>query len=261
MRSLAIGATGMLAQQMNVEVISNNIANMTTTGFKRQRAEFQDLLYQNVTRPGVSSSDVGTVVPAGIQLGLGVQAAGVYRMHDQGSLTVTGSSFDLAINGKGYFEIELPNGESAYTRAGSLQVAQDGTIVSINGYRMGQGLAIPPDATTIDINESGEVWVKLDGQEDPVNIGQLELARFPNDAGLESIGTNLYKATPASGPVSIGTPGSVGFGTITQGALEQSNVNVVSEVTNLIAAQRAYEMNSKIIRTTDEMMANMNQLR
>jgi flagellar basal-body rod protein FlgG len=261
MRSLNIGATGMLAQQLNVEVISNNIANMNTTGFKRHRAEFQDLLYQNLRRVGSASSDAGTIVPTGVQLGLGVKSAAIYRMSGQGNIMQTENPLDLAINGRGFLMVELPTGETAYTRAGSLQLSPDGDIVTADGYIVQPGITVPSDAVAISVNESGEVYVDLDGQVAPVRVGQLELANFANEAGLDAIGQNLLLETAASGSASVATPGSAGFGRIVQGALETSNVNVVSEITSLITAQRAYEMNSKVIESSDEMMRTVTQLR
>lgn len=261
MRSLNIGATGMLAQQLNVEVISNNIANMNTTGFKRHRAEFQDLLYQNLRRVGSASSDAGTIVPTGVQLGLGVKSAAIYRISGQGNIMQTENPLDLAINGRGFLMVELPSGETAYTRAGSLQLSPDGDIVTADGYIVQPGITVPTDAVSISVNESGEVYVDLDGQVAPVRVGQLELANFANEAGLDAIGQNLLLETAASGQASVATPGSAGFGLIIQGALETSNVNVVSEITSLITAQRAYEMNSKVIESSDEMMRTVTQLR
>ena len=261
MRSLSIAATGMLAQQTNVEVISNNIANMNTTGFKKRRAEFQDLLYQNDRPVGSTSSDIGTIVPAGVQVGLGVRTAAVYRISEQGNMAVTDNPLDLAISGEGYFQIELPSGDTAYSRAGSFQLSAEGEIVTADGYRLTPSIVIPQDATAIAINTSGEVLVNLDGQVDPQNVGQLQLARFANEAGLESIGNNFFKQTPASGAATTSTAGSTGFGTILQGFLETSNVNVVQEITNLINAQRAYEMNSKVIQASDEMLSTVNRLR
>lgn len=260
MRSLSIGATGMLAQQTNVEVISNNIANMTTSGFKQQRAEFQDLLYQNIRRPGSQSSDAGTIVPTGIQIGAGVKTAAVYRIHTQGSIVITGNELDLAINGKGFYQIEMPDGTTSYTRAGSFQLNADGQIVTSDGYTLLPGLTIPQGTTDITIDASGQVQAKIDGQTDPQTVGQIELADFPNEAGLESLGNNLYRETPASGAPVTGIPGVDGLGTIEQGSIEQSNVNVVSEITSLITAQRAYEMNSRVIKTSDEMMGSLSQL-
>lgn len=261
MKSLSIGATGMLAQQLNVEVISNNIANMTTTGFKRQRAEFQDLLYQNMRRVGSTSSDAGTIVPSGVQIGAGVKTAAVYRINEQGNINPTGNVLDLAINGQGYFQINLPSGDTAYTRAGSLQLDPQGQIVTADGYIVQPGLTVPQNAVGITVNPTGEVLVKLDGQVAPQNIGQLQLAVFPNPAGLEAVGDNLFLETPASGQAITGNPGAPGFGRVIQESLETSNVNIVSEITSLITAQRAYEMNSKVISTTDQMMQSVTQLR
>jgi flagellar basal-body rod protein FlgG len=261
MKSLDIAATGMLAQQLNVEVISNNIANMTTTGYKRQRAEFQDLLYQDLRRVGSESSDAGTVVPSGIQLGLGVQPAAVYRIVEQGNLTITENPFDLAINGRGYFTVELPSGDTGYTRAGSFQVSPDGEMVTADGYILQPGATIPSDAVSVTINANGMVSARVGGSTVEQQVGQIELANFPNEAGLEGLGDNLFLETAASGTATVGNPGATGFGTLKQGALETSNVNVVNEITNLIAAQRAYEMNSKVIQASDEMMASTTQLR
>ncbi len=259
--TLDIGATGMLAQQLNVDVISNNIANMTTTGYKRQRAEFQDLLYQTKVRPGSNSSDQGTIVPAGIQQGLGVKAGSVYRINEQGALQMTGNELDVANKGEGYFQITLPTGETGYTRDGSFQLDATGQMVTSEGFLLQPGLTIPDDAIDITINGSGEVLVKIEGQTALTNVGQIELALFPNDAGLDAIGDNLFIETQASGAAIVGNPGEVGYGALEQGALETSNVNVVQEITSLIQAQRAYEMNSKVIQTGDEMLSTITQMR
>ncbi len=261
MRSLNIAATGMLAQQLNVEVISNNIANMNTTGFKRQRAEFQDLLYQDQERVGSASSDTGTIVPAGIQVGVGVKTAAVYRITEQGNLVSTGNDFDIAIQGRGLFQTTLPNGNTAYTRAGSFQLSPNGTIVTPDGYTVAPGITIPTTASTVTINANGQVLASIPGQTEPQNVGQLILVNFANEAGLAPQGDNLLLETPASGTPVTGTPGSTGFGTVLQGFLETANVNVVQEVTNLITAQRAYEMNSKVIQASDEMLRTITQLR
>lgn len=261
MRSLNIAATGMLAQQTNVEVISNNIANMNTTAYTRRRPEFSDLLYQNLRRVGASSSDAGTIVPSGVQLGLGVKTAAVYRITEQGSVQSTDNALDVAVQGKGYFQIRLPSGETAYTRAGSFQLSPQGEIVTHEGYTVLPGIAVPNDATGITINNSGQVMIKRDGTTDQAVVGQVQLAVFPNEAGLEARGDNLYMETPASGAAAVANPGSAGYGTLLQGYLETSNVNVVSEITNLISAQRAYEMNSKVISTSDEMMNTINQMK
>ena len=261
MKALSIAATGMLAQQTNVDVIANNIANMTTTGYKRQRPEFQDLLYQNLEQIGATSSDAGTILPSGVQLGVGVKTAAVYRITGQGNLVSTGNTLDLAIQGKGYFTIALPSGGQAYTRAGTFQLSPQGEIVTLDGFTVSPGITVPAEARSININASGEVEVTLDGQVVPQNVGQLELATFPNEAGLEAIGENLCLQSPASGQVGTSTPGSAGYGTLQQGFLETSNVDAVSEITSLINAQRAYELNSKVITTADEMMAAVSQLR
>ena len=261
MRSLDIAATGMLAQQLNVDVISNNIANMNTTGYKRQRAEFQDLLYQNLRRVGSASSEAGTIVPSGIQLGVGVKPAAIYRMTGQGSLSITDNPLDLAVNGQGYFQVELPSGDTAYTRSGTFQISADGEIVTADGYMVQPGITIPSNAIGVSVNSSGQISVNLDGQIQDQIVGQLELATFPNPPGLDAVGKNLFLETTASGQASTGTPGSAGFGTIEQGALEAANVDVVTEITNLIRAQRAYEMNSRVIQAADEMMSSVAQLR
>ena len=261
MRALRTAATGMSAQQLNVEVISNNIANMNTVGFKRQRAEFQDLLYQNVERMGAQSSATGTVVPTGIQIGSGVKAGSVYRITEQGSPTATGNTFDLAIDGRGYFQILMPSGDMAYTRAGNFAVNGEGLLVTDDGYAVQPEISIPQDARDVIISPGGQVQVLTDGDPAPQIVGQLELAQFFNEAGLEAIGDNLFLETAASGPANIGAPGEVGFGQLMQGYTEASNVDAVSEITALIGAQRAYEMNSKVISTADEMLAAAAQVK
>jgi len=261
MRSLSIAATGMLAQQQNVEVISNNIANMNTTAYMRRRTEFQDLIYQNLRRVGSTSSDAGTIVPSGVQLGLGVKLAAVYRIHEQGNLTSTDNTFDLAVQGSGFFQIQMPDGSTAYTRDGSFQLSPTGQIVTHDGNLLIPNITINPNAIDVTINPTGEVLQKLQAQVTPTTAGTITLAKFPNDAGLEAVGNNLYLETPASGTATAQTPGTNGYGTILQGFLETSNVNAVSEVSELISAQRAYEMNSKVIQTSDEMMGTLNQLR
>lgn len=261
MRSLDIGATGMLAQQLNVDVISNNIANMTTSGYKRQRAAFQDLIYQNIDSPGSTSSDSGTTVPTGLQLGLGVRTGAVYRLHEQGAIQITENPLDLAITGEGYFQIQLPSGDTAYTRDGTFQINENGEIVTVQGFTVDPGITIPADAINIDISPEGEVLVSQPGTTTTANVGQLQLAGFVNPAGLEAVGDNLFLETDASGSPTTGNPGQEEFGRIQQGALEQSNVNVVEEITELITAQRAYELNSNVISTSDEMLQTVNQLR
>jgi flagellar basal-body rod protein FlgG len=261
MRSLAIGATGMLAQQMNVDSISNNIANMTTTGYKRTRLEFKDLMYQNIDRPGSTSSATGTIVPTGLALGLGVRPAATYRIQEQGTLEQTGNDLDWAISGRGFFQIELPNGETAYTRAGAFQTNGDGEIVTSEGYRVLPGFTVPTDALYVEVNSVGEVSVKMPAQTTMQVLGQLEIVDFVNPAGLEATGDTMFLQTEASGQPIAANPGTDNLGTIRQAMLEQSNVDSVKEITLLISAQRAYEMNSNVIRTSDEMMDTVNQLR
>lgn len=261
MKALSTAATGMQAQQLNVEVISNNIANLNTTGYKRRRAEFQDLLYQNIERVGTNTSDAGSISPTGIQVGVGVRAGAVYRIAEQGSLQITDNDYDLAINGKGYFIVQLPDGTDAYTRAGSFQIDDQGRIVTPEGFAVQPELNIPQEAISVTINEQGEVQYKLQDQVDPAVAGQFELAIFSNEAGLEAIGDNLLTQTQASGDANRATPGQPGFGAVVQGYLENSNVNAISEITNLITAQRGYEMNSKVIQAADEMLNTANQLR
>ena len=261
MRALDIAGTGMQAQSTKVEVISNNIANMTTTGFKRRRAEFQDLIYQNLRRVGSNSSDTGSVVPAGAQVGLGVKTAAIYRISEQGNLQQTSNSLDLAIRGNGYLQVTLPSGETAYTRDGTLSLSPQGEIVTADGLVVQPGITIPANATSVTINTSGQVQAQIDGQTAPTTVGQLQLATFPNEAGLDAQGDNLFLQSAASGNPVTGVPASPGFGSVLQGFIETSNVNVVSEITNLITAQRAYEMNSKVITTSDQMLSTLTNLR
>lgn len=261
MRALNTAATGMQAQQLNVEVIANNIANMNTTGFKRQRAEFQDLLYQNVERMGVTSSDAGTIVPTGVQVGTGVKSGSVYRVTEQGGITQTQNLYDVAIQGDGYFVVQLPDGRDAYTRAGNFSLSPDGQIVTEDGFVVAPGISVPSDAVGISINRQGTVQAIMADGSAPQDVGALELARFINPAGLEAMGDNSFLETPASGAANRGAPGGVGFGTLQQGFLETSNVNAVTEISALITAQRAYEMNSKVITTTDEMLRSTANLR
>ena len=261
MRSLDIAATGMLAQQRNVEVVSNNLANMNTTAFQRRRTEFHDLIYQDLRRVGTTSSDAGTIVPTGVQIGLGVKLAAVYRIHEQGNLEATDNTLDLAIQGKGFFQVLLPDGTTAYSRDGTFQLNGTGLMVTHDGYQVQPGITIPSNAIDVTINNSGEVQVKIEGQTALSTVGQLQIATFLNDAGLEAIGDNLYKETPASGAATTANPASTGFGSILQGFLETSNVNAVEEISNLISAQRAYEMNSKVIQTSDEMLGTLTALR
>ncbi|TCZ63662.1 flagellar basal-body rod protein FlgG [Roseicella aquatilis] len=261
MRALQIAGTGMMAQQTNVEVISNNIANMSTTGFKRRRAEFQDLIYQNLRRVGSQSSETGSMLPAGAQIGLGVKTSAIYRIAEQGSLSQTSNSLDVAIKGSGFFQVQLPSGDTAYTRDGTFGLSPEGQIVTAEGYLVLPGITIPAAARDITINAAGEVLAKLDGQVNPQNVGQIQTAIFANEGGLEAMGDNLLLATPASGQAQLAAPGQPGHGQVLQGFIESSNVNVVQEITNLITAQRAYEMNSKVITTSDEMLSTLSRMR
>ena len=261
MRALRTAATGMSAQQLNVEVISNNIANMNTIGFKKQRAEFQDLLYQNIERAGAQSSSTGTVVPTGVQVGSGVKAGSTYRITSQGSATQTGNKLDLMIQGKGYLQVLLPSGETAYTRAGNLSTNDQGKLVTDDGYEIQPSITIPQDATDITISPAGQVQVVQPGNATPTLVGDLQLANFFNEMGLEAMGENLFLESGASGAALTGAPGDQGFGRLLQGYTEASNVDAVTEITALIVAQRAYEMNSKVITSADEMLAATAQLK
>ena len=260
MRALSIAATGMAAQQTNVETIANNLANMNTTGFKQQRAEFQDLLYQNIQTPGAQTSDQGTYAPNGIQIGAGVRTAAIYRITTQGDLKSTSNPYDVAVQGAGYFRIQQADGTDAYTRSGNFSLSPQGQLVTQDGLVVQPGIAIPQNVISVTINAQGQVNATVAGNNTPQTVGQLELTRFPNEAGLNAIGSNLFLETPASGSPQAGVPGSVGYGTIQQGYLETSNVNSVDEITALITAQRAYEMNSKVISAADQMLQQTAQL-
>ena len=255
MQALRTAATGMAAQQLNVEVISNNIANKNTVGFKRQSAVFEDLLYQTQEQPGAQSSDQGNVVPTGIQIGVGVKAGSVYTITGQGTLTNTGNTLDLAINGPGYFQVLLPSGEIAYTRAGNFSANAQGQIVTQDGYLVQPTIQIPQNATNVTISQEGQVQVTTPGTTTPTVIGQLQIATFLNNAGLDAQGSNLFMQSAASGEPSLANPGTEGYGVTMQGYTEASNVDPVTEITNLIVAQRAYEMNSKVVTTADQMLS------
>jgi len=261
MKALYIASTGMAAQERNVEVISNNIANMRTTGFKRQRAEFQDLLYQAYRRAGSQTSDQGPLAPAGIEVGSGVRTVATPRIMSQGSVAATEKDMDIAVRGEGFFMIQLPDGRTAYTRDGSFERDDTGQLVNVNGYQVQPGITIPDNATDLSISADGIVEAKLPGQTVATQLGQLQLARFVNKAGLESAGDNLFLETAASGAPQIGTPNVDGTGNLMQGYLEASNVNSVTEIADLIAAQRAYEMNARVISGADEMMQSTTQMR
>ena len=251
MKALAIAATGMNAQQTNLEVIANNIANINTTGFKRARAEFSDLLYQTERAAGVPNRANAAVVPEGAIIGLGVKTAAVRNLHLQGGLVSTGNSFDLALIGRGWFQIEASDGSTLYTRAGAFNTNADGQLVTLDGYTVVPGITVPQDATEVTVTRSGQVFATVAGQQQ--DLGQITLANFVNEAGLEPLGENLYRETAASGPANVGAPDEAGFAYIQQNYLEASNVDPVKEITDLISAQRAYEMNSKVIQAADDM--------
>ena len=257
MKALSIAATGMGAQQLNVEVIANNVANINTTGFKRARAEFTDLLYQTERSADAPAQTGAEAVPEGVVVGLGVRPAAVRQLHIQGALRETGNRFDLAINGPGFIRVDGANGETLYTRAGSLNKSSTGQIVTSEGLLIQPNMLVPNDATEIVINDSGQVFARVDGQVDLVELGQVSLANFTNPVGLTPLGGNLFRESGASGAAVIGVPGQAGFGTIRQGYLESSNVDAVKEITELISAQRAYEMNSKVIQAADEMLGTI----
>ncbi|KAB2917463.1 MAG: flagellar basal-body rod protein FlgG [Hyphomicrobiaceae bacterium] len=257
MRALAIAATGMNAQQTNVEVIANNIANINTSGFKRSRAEFTDLLYQAERAAGTPNRGGQDAIPEGAQIGLGVRTASVRNLHIQGALANTGNRFDLAINGRGWFQVAGADGELFYTRAGAFNKNATGQIVNVDGYVVQPAMTVPSDASEVQVNESGQVYVRIGTSTTLQLIGQLTLANFTNEAGLDPLGGNLYQVTTASGAAILGVPGEAGFGSIHQGYLENSNVDPVKEITELISAQRAYEMNSKVIQAADEMFGTV----
>jgi len=255
MKALSIAATGMNAQQTNLEVIANNIANINTTGFKRARAEFSDLLYQTERLQGVPNRANSSVVPEGASIGLGVKTAAVRNLHVQGSLVSTGNKLDLALTGNGWFQIEGADGQTLYSRAGSFNTNATGQLVNVDGFAVVPAITVPEDATEIIVNKTGQIFARIDGQIDLQDLGQLTLATFANEAGLAPLGDNLFQETSASGPANTGVPGDLGFATVQQGYLENSNVDPVKEITELISAQRAYEMNSKVIQAADEMAA------
>ena len=261
MRALNIAATGMAAQQMRVEVISHNLANMNTTAYSARRAEFADLHYQQVDRPGTVNSADGSVLPAGVQLGLGVRASAVSVQIEQGTVAETGGSLDLAIEGQGYLEITLPSGEAAYPRDGALKRNGDGLIVTSDGFAVAPEITIPEDAKQITINADGEVYAYFETQVEAQLLGQLQLTTFVNEKGLEAVGSNLYRETEASGAPNVGDAGEDGRGAFRQGYLENSSVDAVAEITGLIEAQRGYELNAKVITAADQMLAATTQVR
>ncbi|MFV0492024.1 MAG: flagellar basal-body rod protein FlgG [Pseudorhodobacter sp.] len=261
MKALQIAASGMAAQQMRVDVVSNNLANMSTTGYNARRAEFADLHYQQLARPGTVSATDGTQLPTGVQIGLGARPAAVSMVLGQGSLVATGGDLDIAIEGRGYLEVALPSGTPAYTRDGGLKRTGDGLIVTSDGHQVAPGITIPDDARSLSINAAGEVWAYFNDRVEPELLGQFTMANFTNEKGLEAIGSNLFLETPASGPATPGTPGLDGLGTLRQGYLEESSVDAVREVTELIKAQRGYELNAKVITAADQMLSATTQLR
>ena len=261
MRALQIAASGMSAQQMRVEVISNNLANMNTTGYNARRAEFADLHYQQVNRPGTINASDGTVLPTGVQLGLGVRPTSVSMLLGQGTLAATGGDLDIAIEGRGYIEVTMPDGRAAYTRDGGLKRTGDGLIVTSDGFPVAPNITIPDDATAITVNGDGEVYATFRDRVEPEFLGQFTLSSFTNPRGLEAIGSNLFLETEASGPSLVSTPGQDGLGTLRQGYLEKSTVDAVKEITDLIEAQRGYELNSKIISAADQMLGATVQIR
>lgn len=261
MRALKIAATGMAAQQMRVETISNNLANMSTTGYNARRAEFADLHYQQMVRPGTINASDGTVLPTGVQLGLGVRPSAVSIQLSQGSVAATGNDLDLAIEGNGYFEVTLPSGQTAYTRDGGLKRTGEGLIVTNDGYPVSPEITIPSDARSISINADGEVYAYFVDSDEGELLGQFTLSAFTNAKGLEAIGSNLFVQTEASGPPLASTPGIDGLGLLRQGYLEDSSVDAVREITELIEAQRGYEMNAKVISAADQMMGATTQVR
>jgi flagellar basal-body rod protein FlgG len=261
MRALKIAATGMMAQQMRVETISNNLSNMSTTGYNARRAEFADLHYQQLSRAGAINASDGTVLPTGVQLGLGVRPAAISIQLAQGGLSPTGGDLDVAINGKGFLEVTLPSGQTAYTRDGGLKRTGEGLIVTSDGYPVAPEIVIPDDARNISINADGEVYAYFEENAAGQLLGQFNLTGFSNAKGLEALGSNLFSETEASGPPVVSTPGIDGLGTLRQGYLEDSSVDAVREITELIEAQRGYEMNAKVISAADQMMGATTQVR
>ncbi len=261
MRALAIAATGMNAQTQNLEVIANNIANINTTAFKRSRAEFTDLIYQAERLQGVANRGASSVVPEGAQIGLGVRTAAIRPLEVQGSLTNTNNQLDLAISGRGWFQVMSPSGETLYSRAGSFSTNATGQIVNTDGYTLMPALVVPNNTTAITVSQTGLVSATIGGQTNPQQIGQLTLASFVNEAGMMALGNNLFQPTAASGPAVTGVPGDPGIGQISQGYLEASNVDPVSEISTMIQAQRAYEMNSKVVEAASSMGSTISNLR
>lgn len=261
MKALQIAATGMAAQQMRVDVVSHNLANMSTTGYNARRADFADLHYEQMARPGTVTAEDGTMLPTGVQMGMGVRPTAVSVLLSQGSLQQTGGDLDVAIEGRGYLEVTLPSGAAAYTRDGALRRDAEGQIVTSDGHPVSPGLTIPPETRSLSINAAGEVWAYFTDRTEAEMLGQISLVGFTNEKGLEAIGSNLFLESPASGPALAGTPGMDGLGLLRQGYLEESSVDAVREVTELIKAQRGYELNAKVLTAADQMMAATTQVR
>jgi len=260
-RSLFTAATGMISQQMNIDTIANNLANVNTTGFKKSRVNFQDLLYETV-KPAGSETTAGTTIPEGIQLGHGVRPSAIAKEFTPGAAIQTGNPLDMMIEGDGFFQVDLPDGTTAYTRDGSFKINQEGTILTADGYQLTPAITIPTDAELVTVSSDGTVSARLPGNNTPQNLGTLQLVRFSNPAGLDArLGRNLLLETQASGTPQTGQPGLDGIGTVAQGFLENSNVQVVEEILHMIIAQRAYEANSKVIQTADEMLQTANNVR
>lgn len=259
-RGLWTASTGMQAQQLSIDVIANNLANVNTSGFKKSRPDFQDLIYQIMVQPGTTSA-AGNEIPTGLQVGLGTRPVSVQKIFTQGNISETGNDLDMAIEGDGFFQVLMPDGTTSYTRSGAFKLDSTGAIVTSDGYQLQPAINIPNDTTNITITKDGTVSVIQAGQTASTQVGTIELASFPNPAGLEAQGRNLFAETDASGAVLLGTPGEDGLGTITQGFLEFSNVSVVEEIVNMIVGQRAYEINSKAIQTADEMLQTANAIK
>ncbi|MCX7792858.1 MAG: flagellar basal-body rod protein FlgG [Thermodesulfovibrionales bacterium] len=260
LRSLFISASGMEAQRLNLDVIANNLANANTVGFKKSRADFQDLMYQTIKSPGATSAE-GLQIPSGIMIGLGVRPVAVQKIFTQGDFIQTGNSLDMVIEGDGFFQIVMPDGTIAYTRAGAFKLDSEGRIVNSEGYPLEPAITVPADTISITIGSDGKITVLQSGGATPVEIGQIEIAKFTNPAGLMPVGKNLFIPTASSGEAITGIPGSEGMGTIAQGFLEMSNVNIVEEMVNMIISQRAYEINSKAVQASDEMLQAVNNLK
>lgn len=260
MRSLYIAATGMEAQKLNIDVISNNLANVNTVGFKRSRADFQDLMYQTLRAAGASSAE-GAQIPSGIQVGLGVKPVAVQKIFAQGDFVNTGNPLDMVIEGDGFFQITMPDGTLAYTRAGAFKLNSDGALVNSDGYLLEPSITIPSNTLTVTVGSDGRITVTQAGSNVPTEIGQIQLAKFINPGGLNSLGKNLFIPTASSGDPTTGNPGLEGMGTVNQGFTEMSNVNIVEEMVNMIVSQRAYEINSKAVQASDEMLQVANNLR